>query len=164
MNTTDFTNNLLAIQGRLYQFAYRLTANADDARDLLQDTSLAVLDNERLFTPNTNFSAWCHTIMRNLFANQYRKTIREKAYCDTMSNPMLVYSLRDSAVDSYSDTTEIKQVLELLPTAQRESFILHIDGFKYREIAEKLKIPLGTVKSRISQSKQQLKVQLKDFI
>ena len=74
MNTSCFTNNLLAIQEKLYQFAYRLTTNADAARDLLQETSLAILDNEELFTPNTNFSAWCHTIMRNLFANQYRRT------------------------------------------------------------------------------------------
>lgn len=164
MNTVEFTNSLLALQGRLYQFAYRLTANADAARDLLQETSLAVLDNEDLFTPNTNFSAWCHTIMRNLFTNHYRKSIREKAYCDTMSNSMLMTSFRDSVADSYSDTTEIRQILDLLPIRQKESFILHISGFKYREIAEKLNIPLGTVKSRISQSKQQLKVQLRDFV
>lgn len=163
MNTT-FTENLIAIQGRLYQFAYRLTANPDAARDLLQETSLAVLDNEELFTPNTNFSAWCHTIMRNLFTNQYRKTIREKAYCDVMFNPMLLFSFTDSVVDSYSAVSEIQQVLDLLPAAQKEPLILHIYGFKYREIAEKLNIPLGTVKSRISQSKQQLKQQLKDFV
>lgn len=161
---TEFTDNLLALQGRLYQFAFRLTANADAARDLLQETSLAVLDNEELFTPNTNFSAWCHTIMRNLFTNQYRKTIREKAYCDTMSNPMILSSFCNSAVESYSDISEIQQMLELLPSRQKESFILHIYGFKYREIAEKLNLPIGTVKSRIFESKQQLKVQLKDFV
>ena len=141
MNTSCFTNNLLAMQDKLYQFAYRLTTDADAARDLLQETSLAVLDNEELYTPNTNFSAWCHTIMRNLFANQYRRKMREKAYCDTMSNPMLQFY--DSAVDSSSDTSEILQVLELLPDWQKESFILHISGFKYREIAEKLNLPLG---------------------
>lgn len=158
MNTSCFTNNLLAMQDKLYQFAYRLTTDADAARDLLQETSLAVLDNEELYTPNTNFSAWCHTIMRNLFANQYRRKMREKAYCDTMSNPMLQFY--DSAVDSSSDTSEILQVLELLPDWQN----LHISGFKYREIAEKLNLPLGTVKSRIFQSKQQLKLQLQDFV
>ena len=154
MNTSCFTNNLLAIQEKLYQFAYRLTTNADAARDLLQETSLAILDNEELFTPNT--------IMRNLFANQYRRTMRERAYCDTVSNPML--RSYDSAVDSSSDTSEILQVLELLPSIQKESFILHLSGFKYREIAEKLNLPIGTVKSRIFQSKQQLKLQLQDFV
>lgn len=162
MDTSNFTQNLIALQAKLYQFAYRLTNNAESARDLLQDTSLAVLDNERLYTPNTNFSAWCHTIMRNLFTNQYRKTQRERAYCETMSNSMLVF--HDSTVDSFSDTTEILQVLELLPAWQKESFVLHISGFKYREIAEKLNLPLGTVKSRIFQSKQQLKLQLQDFV
>lgn len=150
------------MQDKLYQFAYRLTTDADAARDLLQETSLVVLDNEELYTPNTNFSAWCHTIMRNLFANQYRRKMREKAYYDTVSNPMLQFY--DSAVDSSSATSEILQVLELLPDWQKESFILHISGFKYREIAEKLNLPLGTVKSRIFQSKQQLKLQLQDFV
>lgn len=150
------------MQDKLYQFAYRLTTDADAARDLLQETSLVVLDNEELYTPNTNFSAWCHTIMRNLFANQYRRKMREKAYYDTVSNPMSQFY--DSAVDSSSDTSEILQVLELLPDWQKESFILHISGFKYREIAEKLNLPLGTVKSRIFQSKQQLKLQLQDFV
>ena len=70
----------------------------------------------------------------------------------------------DSAVDSSSDTSEILQVLELLPSIQKESFILHLSGFKYREIAEKLNLPIGTVKSRIFQSKQQLKLQLQDFV
>ena len=139
-----------------------MTSNADAARDLLQETSLEILDKEELFTPNTNFSAWCHTIMRNLFANQYRRTMRERAYYDTVSNPML--QSYDSAVDSSSDTTEILQVLELLPSIQKESFILHLSGFKYREIAEKLNLPIGTVKSRIFQSKQQLKLQLQDFV
>lgn len=164
MNSSTFTNNLLDIQGKLYQFAYRLTENGDAARDLLQETSLAVLNNEELYTPGTNFSAWCHTIMRNLFTNQYRKMMRERAYCDTVANPILLTSLRETSVDSSSDTTEILQVLELLPSEQKESLILHISGFKYREIAEKLNIPLGTVKSRIFQSKQLLKVQLKEFV
>lgn len=88
--------------------------------------------------------------------------MRERAYCDTVSNPML--RSYDSAVDSSSDTSEILQVLELLPSIQKESFILHLSGFKYREIAEKLNLPLGTVKSRIFQSKQQLKLQLQDFV
>lgn len=88
--------------------------------------------------------------------------MRERAYYDTVSNPML--QSYDSAVDSSSDTTEILQVLELLPSIQKESFILHLSGFKYREIAEKLNLPIGTVKSRIFQSKQQLKLQLQDFV
>ena len=88
--------------------------------------------------------------------------MRERAYNDTESNPML--QSYDSAVDSSSDTTEILQVLELLPSIQKESFILHLSGFKYREIAEKLNLPIGTVKSRIFQSKQQLKLQLQDFV
>lgn len=161
MNTPEFTNSLLDIQERLYQFAYRLTGNPDAARDLLQDTSLTVLDNELLYTPGTKFSAWCHTIMRNLFTNQYRKIQRERNYCEAVSK---LSSFSEISVDTSSNTSEIMQVLDLLPVGQRDSFILHFAGFKYREIAEKMNLPIGTVKSRIHESKKSLKRQLQDFL
>lgn len=161
MNTPEFTNSLLDIQERLYQFAYRLTGNQEEARDLLQETSFTVLNNEQLYAQGTNFSAWCHTIMRNLFTNQYRKLLRERTYCEAV---IKLSSLSDISVDTSSNTSEIMQVLNSLPVGQRESFILHFSGFKYREIAEKMNLPIGTVKSRIHESKKSLQRQLQDFL
>ena len=162
MNTPNFVSNLLAIQDRLYQFACRLTANVDAARDLLQETSLAVLNNEELYTPDTNFSAWCHTIMRNSFVNRYRKAIRERTYTDT-TDELYYLNVAQYSVDSDMDTREILQIIGTLPNALYEPFIMYINGFKYREISEKMKVPIGTVKSRIFTSKDLLKKQLVNY-
>ena len=67
MKTVDFTQHLLSIQTELFRFAFKLTADREEANDLLQETSLKALDNEEKFTPDTNFKGWMYTIMRNIF-------------------------------------------------------------------------------------------------
>jgi RNA polymerase sigma factor (sigma-70 family) len=74
MNTYSFRKDLLAVQEELLRFAYKLTADREEANDLLQETSLKALDNEDKFEPDTNFRGWMYTIMRNIFINNYRKT------------------------------------------------------------------------------------------
>lgn len=69
MKTVDFTQHLLSIQTELFRFAFKLTADREEANDLLQETSLKALDNEEKFTPDTNFKGWMYTIMRNIFIN-----------------------------------------------------------------------------------------------
>ena len=76
MKTVDFTQHLLNVQSELFRFAFKLTADREEANDLLQETSLKALDNEEKFTPDTNFKGWMYTIMRNIFINNYRKTVR----------------------------------------------------------------------------------------
>ena len=72
MNSVTFTKALVGIQDDLLRFAYKLTADREDANDLLQETSLKALDNEDKYTPETNFKGWVYTIMRNIFINNYR--------------------------------------------------------------------------------------------
>lgn len=76
MNTYSFRKDLLAVQEELLRFAYKLTADREEANDLLQETSLKALDNEDKFEPDTNFRGWMYTIMRNIFINNYRKIVR----------------------------------------------------------------------------------------
>lgn len=64
---------MLSVQTELLNFAYKLTADREEANDLLQETSLKALDNEDKYTAETNFKGWIHTIMRNIFINNYRK-------------------------------------------------------------------------------------------
>ena len=78
MNTYSFRKDLLAVQEELLRFAYKLTADREEANDLLQETSLKALDNEDKFEPDTNFRGWMYTIMRNIFINNYRKIVREQ--------------------------------------------------------------------------------------
>ena len=69
MSMPNFKKDLLEVQAELFRFAYKLTADRDDANDLLQETSLKALDNEDKYIPDTNFKGWMYTIMRNIFIN-----------------------------------------------------------------------------------------------
>ena len=76
MNSVSFKKNLLGVQEELLRFAYKLTADREEANDLLQETSLKALDNEDKYIPDTNFKGWMYTIMRNIFINLKSATTR----------------------------------------------------------------------------------------
>ncbi len=82
MATSAIQNKLMELQNNLLNFAYMLTGNRDDAYDLLQDTTLKVLDNEEKFAENVNFKGWVFTIMRNIFINNYRRVVRSATVID----------------------------------------------------------------------------------
>lgn len=167
MNTTvSFRNELLAVQDELLRFAYKLTSDRDEAYDLLQETSLKALDNEDKFQPDTNFKGWMYTIMRNIFINNYRKAVRDQTFVDRTDNLYHLSMPQDSGfatTDSIHDMKEINNAIKRLPEEYRIPFSMHVAGFKYREIAEQLNLPLGTVKSRIFFTRQRLQDELKDF-
>ena len=81
-NSITFQKELLGVQGDLLRFAYKLTSDHEEANDLLQETSLKALDNEDKYAPDTNFKGWMYTIMRNIFINNYRKTVRDQTFVD----------------------------------------------------------------------------------
>ena len=144
----------------------KLTADREEANDLLQETSLKALDNEEKFTPDTNFKGWMYTIMRNIFINNYRKTVRDQTFVDQTDNLFHLNFSQESGFDSTEgayDLKEIHRVVNALPKDYRVPFAMYVSGFKYREIAEKLGLPLGTVKSRIFFTRQRLQNELKDF-
>ena len=166
MKTVDFTQHLLSIQTELFRFAFKLRADREEANDLLQETSLKALDNEEKFTPDTNFKGWMYTIMRNIFINNYRKTVRDQTFVDQTDNLFHLNLPQESGFDSTEgayDLKEIHRIVNALPKDYRVPFAMYVSGFKYREIAEKLGLPLGTVKSRIFFTRQRLQNDLKDF-
>ena len=77
-----FQQRLLELQDNMLNFAYLLTSNNEEAHDLLQDTTLKVLDNQDKYTDNTNFKGWVFTIMRNIFINNYRRLVRNQTMVD----------------------------------------------------------------------------------
>ena len=167
MNSISFKKNLLSVQEELLRFAYKLTADREEANDLLQETSLKALDNEDKYNHDTNFKGWMYTIMRNIFINNYRKIVRDQTFVDHTDNLYHLNLPQDSGFDSTEgayDIKEIHRVVNLLPNEYRIPFAMHVSGFKYREIAEKLSLPLGTVKSRIFFTRQRLQGQLRDFV
>lgn len=166
MKTVDFTQHLLNVQSELFRFAFKLTADREEANDLLQETSLKALDNEEKFTPDTNFKGWMYTIMRNIFINNYRKVVRDQTFIDRTDNLYHLNLPQDTGFESTEkayDLKEMHRVVNSLPKEYRVPFAMHVSGFKYREIAEKLNLPLGTIKSRIFFTRQKLQEELKDF-
>lgn len=148
------------------RFAYKLTSDREEANDLLQETSLKALDNEEKYTPDTNFKGWIYTIMRNIFINNYRKVVRDQTFVDTTDNLYHLNTPHDLTLDSTEgayDLKEMHRIVNALPREYKIPFSMHVSGFKYREIAEKLNLPLGTVKSRIFFTRQKLQQELKDF-
>ena len=166
MKTTTFAQNLLSIQTELFHFAFKLTADREEANDLLQETSLKALDNEEKYTSETNFKGWVYTIMRNIFINNYRKVLRDQTYVDQTDNQFYLNQGNNLAEDSLEgsyDLKEIRRTVNELLKEYRIPFMMYVSGFKYREIADKLGLPLGTVKSRIYFTRQRLQEELKDF-
>lgn len=166
MRTATFAQNLLNVQTELLNFAYKLTSDREDANDLLQETSLKALDNEEKYTAETNFKGWIYTIMRNIFINNYRKTLRDQTYVDQTDNQFYLNQNIDIETDSTEgsyDLKEMRRIVNALPKEYRVPFAMYVSGFKYREIADKLNLPLGTIKSRIYFTRQKLQKELKDF-
>jgi RNA polymerase sigma factor, sigma-70 family len=162
MNTYSFRKDLLAVQEELLRFAYKLTADREEANDLLQETSLKALDNEDKFEPDTNFRGWMYTIMRNIFINNYRKIVREQT--DNQYHLSMPQDSGFASTEGAYDLKEMHRIVNALPRDYKVPFSMHVSGFKYREIAERLGLPLGTVKSRIFFTRQKLQDELKDFI
>lgn len=94
MNSLKFQDRLLGLQDNLLNFAYMLTANREEAKDLLQDTTLKALDNEDKYIDNVNFKGWVFTIMRNIFINNYRRVVRNQTIIDQTED--LYHLTRDS--------------------------------------------------------------------
>lgn len=167
MKSISFKEDLIKAQEELLRFAIKLTADREEANDLLQETSLKALDNEDKYTPDTNFKGWMYTIMRNIFINNYRRYTRDRTYVDRSENQYQINTPRDlcsRVTEETYDLKEIRRVLHGLPVEYRIPFSMHVAGFKYREIADRLELPLGTVKSRIFFTRQRLQVQLVDFL
>jgi RNA polymerase sigma-70 factor (ECF subfamily) len=107
-----------------------------------------------------------YTIMRNIFINNYRKTVRDQTFVDHTDNLFHLNLPQDSGFDSTEgnyDLKEIRRIVNALPKEYRVPFSMYVSGFKYREIAERLSLPIGTVKSRIFFTRQRLQKDLKDF-
>ena len=143
-----------------------LTSNRDDAYDLLQDTTLKALDNQDKYAENTNFKAWVMTIMRNLFINNYRRSVRNATVVDTTDNLYHLNLSQDSGFESPEDSygaSEITEAISEFSDEYRIPFSMHVAGYKYNEIAEKMNLPLGTVKSRIFFARKKLQERFADY-
>lgn len=147
----------------LQGFAYSLTRNREDARDLYQETVFRAISNRDKFTPGTNLKAWLLTIMKNIFINNYRKKTKANTIIDTTDNQYLInsgHNTVNNGAESSILIDEISAMIAGLDDSLRVPFEMHRTGFKYQEIADELDLPLGTVKSRIFFARKELKEQI----
>ena len=162
----SFKRRLLGLQGNLLNFAYQLTTNREQAEDLLQDTTLKALDNEEKYVDNVNFKGWIFTIMRNIFINNYRQTVRKATVIDQTEDLYHLNVCQDSGFANPEGSYAVKEInaaLESFSDDYRIPFNMYVAGYKYSEIAEKMNLPLGTIKSRIFFARKSLRAQLKDY-
>ncbi len=163
MTQREFNGEFSRLTTLLNSFAYKLTKNSEDAKDLYQETAFRAMSNRDKFRPGTNLKAWLFTIMKNIFINNYRKKVKANTIMDNTDNLYYINSGRNSienTADSNILIRELKDMIELLDDSTRIPFLMHYQGFKYQEIADHLGLPLGTVKSRIFFARKDLKSQI----
>jgi RNA polymerase sigma-70 factor, ECF subfamily len=166
MTAMEFNHQLISLENKLSRFALSLTSNWDDAKDLLQDTLLKAITYREHYADNTNLQAWTFTIMKNSFINNYRKNIRQNTTFDYSKDLYFLSQNKDTInvmPDSAYSAKEIVKLIDNLDEDFRVPFKMHIDGFKYKEIAQKLKLNIGTVKSRIFFARKKLIENMKDL-
>ena len=154
----SFEENLLEHIDSLYNFAYRLTRNREEAEDIVQEASLRGFKSCHKFAEGTNFKAWMFTIVRNIFINGYRKKSREplKVNYEEVENFVSLPEFTGLEEELFSE--DLQQSLGQLPEELRTTLMLfYVEELSYKEIAEVMKCPVGTVMSRLFMARQCMK-------
>jgi RNA polymerase sigma-70 factor (ECF subfamily) len=165
-SATDFTTQVMSFRDGLRYFALSLTRNEEDSNDLVQETMLKAFTYKDRFQENTNLKAWLYTIMKNIFINNYRRNVKAKTILDHSPNTYYINLPQNSKSvdpDSQLSFKEIAENLNKLDIEYRIPLTMYFEGFKYKEIADELNLPIGTVKSRIFLARKQLMSTLKEY-
>jgi RNA polymerase sigma-70 factor, ECF subfamily len=173
----NFAAQAMPLMDSLYSAALRMTRNPADAEDLVQETYLKAYRGFGGFTEGTNIKAWLYRILTNTYINTYRAKKRrpDESDLDEVEDLYLYRRLggleaaaagrsaEDELLDWFTDD-EVKQALEDLPEQFRMAVLLaDVEGFSYKEIAEILDVPIGTVMSRLHRGRKGLQKRLYDF-
>ncbi|TDQ16930.1 RNA polymerase sigma-70 factor (ECF subfamily) [Algoriphagus boseongensis] len=160
MTTLEFSYSLNKLSSSLKPFALKLTRDIDDANDLIQDTMVKAFTNKDKFTEGTNLKAWLYTIMKNTFITNYQRMVRRGTFVDTTDNLHYINSssvqIENGVFENFT-MDDAHEAIEKLDDAYKTPFMMHYRGFKYHEIADRLQIPIGTVKNRIHIARKLLK-------
>ncbi|CAB4936446.1 unannotated protein [freshwater metagenome] len=172
--TLRFERDALAFTNQLYAAALRYTKNPDDARDLVQDTYLKAFASFHQFEPGTNLKAWLYRVLTTTFINNYRKKQRQPMISNAELEDWQIAeaashtsdqgkSAEVEALEKMPDS-DVKRALQEIPEEFRMAvYFSDVEGFSYKEIAEILDIPTGTVMSRLHRGRKQLRALLMDY-
>ena len=174
---STFAERAMEYAPQLYSAALRMTRNAADAEDLVQETMMRGYRSFETFEEGTNLRAWLYRILTNAFINRYRSKQRRPIETDladvedlylykrvtTLENAAVTLSAEDQFLDLFTDD-EVKSAVEDLPDTFKLPVILaDVEGFAYKEIAEMLDIPVGTVMSRLHRGRKAMQKQLYEY-
>lgn len=174
---STFASDALAFMPQLYSAAVRMTRNSADAEDLVQETYLKAYRSYGTFQEGSNLKAWLYRILTNTFINTYRAKQRrpEETQLDDVEDLFLYRriggleaavasrSAEDTLMDMFTDS-EVTDALDALPESFRIPVLLaDVEEFSYKEIAEMLEIPIGTVMSRLHRGRKAMQRQLYDY-
>jgi RNA polymerase sigma-70 factor (ECF subfamily) len=173
--TARFEHDAMPLLDQLYSAAMRLTHNPQDAEDLVQDTFAKAYASFHQYQDGTNLKAWMYRILTNTFINSYRKKQREplQSDADGVEDWQLVRaeahtsrglrSAETEALDHLPDS-DVKKALQELPSDFRMAvYLADVEGFAYKEIAEIMDTPIGTVMSRLNRGRSMLRTLLQDY-
>lgn len=169
-----FQEEFMPLIDASYNFAFRLTLDEDDAKDLVQDTYLKAFRFIESFQKGTNAKAWLFRILKNSFINDYRKKSKQPSKVDYQEVEQ-IYNSEDAEYTKTTDLRvdvlqgmigdEVANALNSLAVDFRTVIILcDIEGFTYEEMAKILDIPIGTVRSRLHRARNILKEKLSDYV
>jgi RNA polymerase sigma-70 factor (ECF subfamily) len=170
-----FEAEALPLLPGMYSAAYRLTRNAADAEDLVQETFLRAYRGFHQFHPGTNLKAWLYRILTNTFINSYRKKQREpQTISDDQLEDWYLYSkMAEEGAEPSAETSvlealpdeDVQEALQSRPEQFRIAVLLaDVEGFSYKEIAEITDVPIGTVMSRLHRGRRALEKRLWDVV
>ena len=174
----NFEADAMQYAPQLYSAALRMTRNPADAEDVVQETFLKAYRGYHTFQEGTNLKAWLYRILTNAYINRYRKKTRRpqevelgeledlylfKRLNETGSTGGASRSAEEEVLEQFGDS-DIREAVEALPEHFRLPVLLaDVEGFSYKEIAEILDVPIGTVMSRLHRGRKQLQKRLFDF-
>jgi RNA polymerase sigma factor (sigma-70 family) len=166
MTTIEFNNLIYDASRSLKYPALKFTHNHSDANDLIQDTILKALKNKDKFKQGTNIKAWLYIIMKNTFISNYHKIDKRNSLIDSIEDDYVFVQPSTISKNEGAGAVvmeDITKSINKLEKVFKDPFMMHFSGYKYEEIADKLHIPMGTVKNRIHVARKLLMQDLRDY-